>query len=192
MSGPTPTSAEIAATQTATASPAGATVLPLRDPTSPVKVAKKASQVADKKWSGEVMKHGFCIIPSMLLQAQQRLGLSPTQLAVLLQLADFWWDSERKPYPSKKTLSERLGLGERQIQRHIADLEQAGLVRRIERRAAHHGKLSNEYDLSGLVAKLKTIAPDIEKAKETKRQAIRRGGLRVQPDADTQGDASAQ
>lgn len=137
----------------------------------------KAEQVSDKKWSKPVMKLGFCIIPSLLLRAQQRLGLNPTQLAVLLQLADFWWDQDRKPYPSKQALSERLGLSPRQIQRYIAELEAAGLVQRIERRAAHRGKISNEYDLSGLVERLKKIAPEIEQANEIKRQATRRGGL---------------
>ncbi len=137
----------------------------------------KADQMSDKKWSKPVMKLGFCIIPSVLLRAQQRIGLNPTQLAVLLQLADYWWDQERKPYPSKQALSERLGLGPRQIQRHIAELEAAGLVRRIERRAVHKGKLSNEYDLSGLVERLQKIAPEIEKANANKRQVTRRGGL---------------
>jgi predicted ArsR family transcriptional regulator len=74
-------------------------------------------------------------------------------------------------------LSDRLGLSPRQIQRHIAQLEAAGLVKRIERRAAHRGKLSNEYDLSGLVERLKKLAPEIEKANEIKRQSTRRGGL---------------
>lgn len=138
----------------------------------------KADQASDKKWGKAVMKLGFCIIPSMLLRAQQRLGLNPTQLAVLLQLADYWWDQNRKPYPSKQALSDRLGLGPRQIQRYIAELETAGLVKRIERRAAHRGKLSNEYDLSGLVDRLQKLAPEIEEANEQKRQATRRGGAR--------------
>lgn len=137
----------------------------------------KADQVSDKKWGKPVMKLGFCIIPSVLLRAQQRLGLNPTQLAVLLQLADYWWDQDRKPYPSKQALSDRLGLSPRQIQRYIAELEAAGLVKRIERRAVHGGKISNEYDLSGLVERLKKIAPEIEKANEIKRQATRRGGV---------------
>ena len=41
--------------------------------------------------------------------------------------------------------------GRRRLQRHIAELERAGSSRRIERRAPNKGKLSNEYDLSGLV-----------------------------------------
>lgn len=138
----------------------------------------KTDRKSEKKWGSSVMKLGFCIIPSVLLRAQQRLGLNPTQLAVLLQLADYWWDPSRKPFPSKQALSDRLGLGPRQIQRHIADLEAAGLVQRIERRAAHRGKISNEYDLSGLVERLKKIAPEIDKANEIKRQSTRRGGIK--------------
>ena len=80
------------------------------------------------------------------------LGLNPTQLAVLMQICDFWWENDRKPYPSKATLAERLGLSPRQEQRHIADLEEAGLVRRIEQRAHHGGKHTNLYDLTGLGA----------------------------------------
>ena len=73
----------------------------------------------------------MALVSSLLLRAQRRLGLSPTQLAVLMQLCDFWWDSERKPYPSKAT---RLGLSPRQVQRHVAELETAGIVRRTQRR----------------------------------------------------------
>jgi predicted transcriptional regulator len=142
---------------------------------------EKADQRSDKKWGKAVMKLGFCIIPSVLLRAQQRLGLNPTQLAVLLQLADYWWSEDRKPYPSKQTLSARLGLGPRQIQRYIAELEEAGLVKRIERHATNGGKLSNEYDLSGLVERLKKIAPEIEAANEIKKQATRKGGIQKPP-----------
>lgn len=96
-----------------------------------------------KKWGERVMKFGYCVVPALLLRAQQRLGLNPTQLAVLIQLCDYWWDSDRKPYPGKKALSDRLGLSPRQVQRYIAELEGAGLVQRIERRADHGGKLTN-------------------------------------------------
>ena len=49
-----------------------------------------------------------------------------------MQLCDFWWERDRKPYPGKAVLAERLGLSPRQVQRHIADLETAGLVERVE------------------------------------------------------------
>lgn len=146
----------------------------------------KATKASERKWGKPVMALGFCVVPSLLLRAQRRLNLTPTKLALLMHLADYWWDVERKPYPSKKTLGERLGLGERQIQRHIAELEKAKLVRRIERTAAHRGKLTNEYDLSGLVARLKEIEPDfraVEEEIKKKRRAVTRPGLRTREPA---------
>ncbi len=136
-------------------------------------------KMSEQKWGGKVMGVGFCIVPSLLLRAQARLGLNPTQLAIILQLCDYWWDNDRKPYPSKKALSERLGLGERQIQRYLAELEQAGLIRRVERRAGHGGKLSNRYDLGGLVDRLKELEPEFrqaEKAAREERRAVSRRG----------------
>jgi hypothetical protein len=120
----------------------------------------KAKRASERKWGKSVIERGFCIVPSLLLRGQKRLALSPTQLAVLMHLADYWWDVDRKPYPSKKTLGERLGLSPRQVQRYIAELEAMKLVKRIERKAAHRGKLSNEYDLSGLANRLKELAPE--------------------------------
>ena len=91
-------------------------------------------------------------------------------------------ERERKPYPSKAVLAERLGLSPRQVQRHIADLETAGLVERVERRAPHGGKLTNVYDLGGLVKRLKKLEPDFRKVEEDARgarRAVSRRGLRV-------------
>ena len=145
----------------------------------PLRPAKGSQRESQKKWGKNVMALGFCIVPSLLLQAQNRLGLNPTQLAVLMQLCDFWWKSERKPYPSKGTLAERLSLSPRQVQRYIAELENAGLVQRIERRDSHGGKRSNFYDLSGLVNRLEELESDFrevkEKSKATRKAVSRRG-----------------
>jgi DNA-binding MarR family transcriptional regulator len=122
------------------------------------------------------------MIPSLLFRAQRRLGLNPTQLAILLQLADYWWAADNKPYPSKNALSERLGIGPRQIQRYIAEMEQAGLVTRIQRYGDDKRKLTNHYDLSGLVERLKQLEPEFKEveneAKEKRRKVSRRGGLK--------------
>lgn len=142
---------------------------------------QKATRASEQKFGKDVMALGFSIVPSLLLRAQKRLGLNPTQLTILMHLLDYWWDADRKPYPSKATLAERVNLGERQIQRYIAEMEQAGLVRRIERTAAHKGKLSNFYDLSGLVKRLKELAPEFQEVEDevkAKRRAVARpGGL---------------
>jgi predicted transcriptional regulator len=143
-----------------------------------VSAKKSGQQSSEKKWGRAVVKLGFSIIPSLIFRAQARIGLNPTQLAVLLQLADYWWDEERHPYPSKQTLADRLGLSPRQVQRHIAELELAGLVKRQERYAAHKGRLSNMYDLSGLVEKLKALEPEFREVNEMKRKVERPGGIR--------------
>jgi biotin operon repressor len=143
--------------------------------------ASKASRASERKWGLAVMSLGFCIVPSLLLRAQRRLGLDPTQLAVVMQLCDYWWDADRKPYPSKEALAQRLGLGARQVQRHIADLEQAGLVRRVERRGHDGRKLSNTYDLTGLARRLQKLEPEfrqVEEESRRRRAALARSGIR--------------
>lgn len=155
---------------------------------------RKASRGSADKWGRQVMELGFCIVPSLLFRAQRRLGLSPTQLAVLLQLADFWWDAARKPYPKKTDLADRLNLSDRQVQRHIADLEAAGFVRRIERRASHRGKISNEYDLSGLVEKLQALEPEFRAVAEDNRarkKAVARPGFKPKPATTDTGTATS-
>lgn len=150
--------------------------------TAPPHSSKAAGRASEEKWGAAVMKLGFCIVPSLLLRAQRRLKLSPIQLAVLLQLCDYWWDSARKPYPSKDSLAQRLGLSARQVQRHIAILEQAGLVRRIPRNGSNGGKLSNTYDLSGLVARLQELEPEfraVEEENRKRRRAVSWPGFRT-------------
>ncbi|MGE4307021.1 MAG: helix-turn-helix domain-containing protein [Novosphingobium sp.] len=131
--------------------------------------SRKASE---RKFGKPVMDLGFCIVPSLLMWAQARLGINPVQFNIIMQFADMWWDPERKPWPTKKLLSDRIGLSERQIQRQIAALEVAGLVTRIERTRPGRGKTSNEYDLTGLVSKLKKLEPEFTAMKEenTKRR----------------------
>ena len=141
----------------------------------------KAAKASEQKWGLAVMKMGFCIVPSLLLRAQRRLGLNPVQLAVLMQLCDYWWEEGRKPYPSKEALAGRLGIGARQVQRHIAALEEAGLVQRVERIGRHGGKLTNTYDLSGLVKRLKELEPEfreVEEENRKRRKEVARPGLR--------------
>lgn len=144
-------------------------------------IKKKERRPADEKWGKAVMDIGFSIIPSLLLRAQDRLGLNPTQLAIVLQLADYWWESERKPYPSKSALAQRLGIKERQLQRHIAELEKAGLIHREARyHAGGKGQTSNAYHLDGLVKRLQELEPEFREAKEEskkRRAAVERRKL---------------
>lgn len=141
------------------------------------------------KWGTKVMEQGFCMIPSLLLRAQRRLHLNPSQLSVLLQIIDHWWDAARKPYPSKKELSSRLGISERQVQRYITDLENEGLLRRQERYGEHGGRQTNIYDLQGLVDKLAEIEPEFREAREQARKSRKAAGsLGWRPKKKTRAD----
>lgn len=149
-------------------------------PARPVTAA--ATKTSERKWGREVMEaKNFCIFPSLLLHAQARLKMTPTHLALVMHLIDYWWDVDRKPWPSKATLAARVGLSARHVQRQMAELERMGLVKRNERRGHHRGKLSNEYDLSGLVARLKELAPEfkaVEEEAKKQRRAVARPGFR--------------
>lgn len=132
---------------------------------------------SEKKWGKAVMTLGYCIFPSILLQAQGRLGLTAQEMIVLLQLAEHWWKADSQVFPSKETIAERVGLSGKQVQRHIKALELRGLLQRTARYKPGRGQLSNQYDLSGLVAKLKTLEPEITRARKLKTAATKPGGL---------------
>jgi predicted transcriptional regulator len=145
-----------------------------------IKSAKSAAppsnKQSEKKWGKEVMSHGYCILPSILLQAQARLAVSPQEMMVLLQLVEHWWNADSKVYPSRETIGDRVGLSAKQVQRHVRRLEEAKLVKRIKRVVPGVGRTSNEYNLAGLVKKLKAIEPDFAAAKEMKAAAKKPGG----------------
>lgn len=153
---------------------------------------KQASKIrkSERKWGKAVMKHGFSIIPSLILRAQERLGLSPSQLAVLLQVLDHWWDREKLPFPGKAELARRLNLSPRQVGRYLTELHDAGYIRRIARHQKHGGQTSNYYDPSGLVERLQKIAAELDsakkdskalkdQAKEQEEAATKPGGLKM-------------
>ena len=151
------------------------------NPEKPTKAVKRA----DAKWGAKVMQHKYCIVPSLLLRAQNRLKLTAVQLAVLLQVCDFWWDEARKPFPSKQKLALRLGMTPRQVQRHLAALEDMKYIARVPRfDTGSGGRTSNTYDLAGLVAALQAIEPDFreaEKDAETSRRDVQRRNYRPAP-----------
>jgi predicted transcriptional regulator len=144
----------------------------------PVASRKAAKRRSEAKWGKEVMDLGFCILPSLLFRAQGRLGLKCTHLAVILQLAEFWWHDDALPWPKKQTIADRIGLKEKQVQRLVRDLEQRGYIKR-QTRMSPHGQTSNAYNLSGLVQKLKELEPEFAQAADAKRKVERRGGLQA-------------
>ena len=54
----------------------------------------------------------------------------------------------------------------------MAELETAGLVRRMPQRAASGGNRANRYDLQGLAKRLTELEPEFRHAREEARRAM--------------------
>ncbi len=132
-------------------------------------LAKKDRRRAEDKYGSAVMKHGYTMLPNLLLQAQGKLGISHAEFNVLVQLTAHWWEADKDPHPAKDTIARRMGVSSRQVQRYLTQLEEKGLIQRVKRFKGHKGQTSNGYALEGLVAKLKAIEPEFAKALEQKK-----------------------
>ena len=148
-------------------------------PLKPKQAPEESQKVLNQKWGQDTMDANYTVIPSALLRGQARLGINATELAILVHLIDHWWKPGEMPWPSKKTLAERLRVGEKSIQRAMARLEEEGLISRKARFNKTGARTSNEYDLAPLVERLKPIAKDIvaaaTEAKALKKKAERPG-----------------
>lgn len=141
----------------------------------------------NKKWGKATMAANYTVVPSALIRGQARLGINANDLAVLIHLLDHWWQAEAMPWPSKKTIAERLNVTQKTVQRAMKRLEDAKLIQRNERYHTTGGRTSNEYDLTPLVERLKPIAEEMTKANEEAR-AIKRKAER--PGFKNRGKAS--
>lgn len=102
---------------------------------------------------GEASIAGFQAVPDLLLKYQSELGLSPTDLAVLLNVLMHWWYPEKKPFPRSTTIAKRMGVTPRTVQRSLQQLEELGLlVREKDARGPTY------LDPAPLVEKLEALA----------------------------------
>jgi hypothetical protein len=132
--------------------------------------AKKPRRRPEDKWTKGLISLGFCTIPSILVWAQGRLGLTTEQFTVILQLSDFWWDASEPPFPTKELLAVRMGMGARQVQRHLTALEKKGVIKRVPRYRGPKNQIANGYDMTLLVKKLAVLEPEFRKMIEQKRK----------------------
>lgn len=126
-------------------------------------------KVNEKKWGPTLMKAGWTALPNVLFERQQALGLDAIDINIILHIASYWWTLEGKPHPSKKTIAKAMGIEPRTVQRRIARLEAAKLIRRQERRSAGNVSQTNVYHLDGLIAAAKPYA--LEKIQEREAKA---------------------
>ena len=108
-------------------------------------------------------------MPNFLLRAQGKLKISPPQFNVLAQLCEHWWEADKYPFLAKDTIARRMGKSPRQIQRYITELEEAGLIKRVERFNGKKSQVNNGYLFTGLIRKLKELEPEFSKEVELKK-----------------------
>lgn len=127
------------------------------------------------KWGraiGHGDKTGFVALPEVLVRSQKRLGISSTEMMVLINVLMHWWSPERKPFPGNNKIAKHMGVSTRTVQRAFETLEQKRLIKREISRYTKDDRPSEEdeippktpyegvrkVDLSGLVFALERIA----------------------------------
>jgi DNA-binding transcriptional regulator YhcF (GntR family) len=112
------------------------------------------------KWGKRVAERGFSQVPNYLLQINMFVTdekkLPPVEMVILLQLVSSWWKKDEMPFLAMRTLADRTGISERQVQRAIKSLEEKGFFEK-KRKAIKGIIASNSYDLTPLVEILNTI-----------------------------------
>jgi DNA-binding transcriptional ArsR family regulator len=130
--------------------------------------AEQALRMNEKKWTKPLMDAGWTAIPAVIIERQAALGLDALDVNILLHLANYWWTEDNKPHPSKGTIAKAVGVDPRTVQRHIAQMEAGGLIRREERRISGVGSRTNLYHFDGLIKEARPFAD--EKLAERRRR----------------------
>jgi DNA-binding MarR family transcriptional regulator len=102
----------------------------------------------------------------VLLKNQKALKISSAELVVLLNVLMHWWYRDQMPFPRPTTISRRLGVTVRTVQRALGNLQAAGL---LEKTKSPDG--DSVLDPTPLVRRLRELV------KTDKDYLVRTGGL---------------
>ena len=121
---------------------------------------ERAPSAIRKRWRGAVTaaETGFTAVPDILIRSQAQLGLSPTEMVVLLNILLHWWRDDEWPYPRISTIGERMGTSRRTVERAIRSLQEKGLVIHRKSELIGNGPAARRFDLSGLIDVLRSRA----------------------------------
>jgi hypothetical protein len=120
------------------------------------------------KWGAAVTGgwNGYQLVPDVLLRNQVRLGLSPTDMLVLLNITMHWWERDplKLPHPRPEQIAARIGVTSRTVQRSIRKLVERGLVQWMPSEPSGEGVSVRRFQMAGLVAALEELAREFEVA----------------------------
>lgn len=86
-----------------------------------------------EKW-GIAATPGWQPLPDVLLHNQAKLGLSPTDMLVLVNVLSHWWYVEEKPFPRVTTIAKRMNVTTRTVQRSLQKIIDKGFESSKEHR----------------------------------------------------------
>lgn len=135
----------------------------------------------EKKWSPVLMNAGWTVIPSVILERQQALGLDAMDINILLHLAKHWWYSDNPPHPSKQSIAESIGVDKSTVRRRIAQMEKDGLIKRENRFHKKYGQKANSYHFDGLITAATPFAKEAIEAREQQKKEVSKRRIRKRP-----------
>lgn len=145
---------------------------------APNKVDTETLRTNEKKWSKTLMDAGWNVIPNIIIEKQEALGLGPIDMNIIVHLSHYWWNKEDLPHPTVATIAKAIGVSERTVQKHVRTLEAANLLHREERRHTKNGSMANKYNFDGLIKAATPFAKEKiaerEKAKKDKQDRVQR------------------
>lgn len=124
------------------------------------------------RWGGHsvILENGFTAVPRSFLKYAAELkpfSLGPAEMSFVLNLMYFKWDA-RAPFPSYKTLADRMGISVQYARDIARKLERKGFLTRTVRRG-----LPNQFDLQPLFDALaRHVEAEMAAGREKKRQKL--------------------
>jgi hypothetical protein len=75
-------------------------------------------------WGDEVLDRGFTAVPNLFLDRYHLLGVTPVEMMVLLHICQRKaGDEETWPFVSVREIARKMGIDERNVRQHLANLE---------------------------------------------------------------------
>jgi hypothetical protein len=119
-----------------------------------LKATAKNQSISGRWGSQEVFANGFLAVPILFLKSYAKLNppLSPAEAIFVLELMTYKWTKDH-PFPSYKTLAERMNVTDKMVRRYAQKLEDKHYLQRLQRKSK-----TNEFDLTRLFHALRQIA----------------------------------
>ncbi len=105
----------------------------------------------ERRYGAEALQHGYVAVPHVVTDAYAALGVTRGERALIETVWTYWRDDSQLPRVAESVLAHQIGASTRTVEKYIARLCSAGLVRVIRRRGAGGRRALNLYELRPLI-----------------------------------------